>query len=159
VTIEFRRLETLDLCLVRFSGAVRFAELRDQLHYRAERRQLLTADTLHVISPDAAFVDLNPARLEAFRETHRSVLKPSNLPALRRSAWLCFSDACLEFLHLWLGGSAPDDGLYSAPALVNSMAEAAEWLMAPVEELTAFEAGLTGRLIATFPALQQARHA
>ncbi|MGE3249455.1 MAG: hypothetical protein AB7J28_14540 [Hyphomonadaceae bacterium] len=149
MTIVFRRSETLDLCALEFSGAVSIADLIAHLEFRATHADLQAADTFHFVHPDMLFT-FPPERIDDVRSHMRSMLAKAPLPVIRRTTWICKSDRALPHLKRWLLDRAPgEDGLYVTPRLVETIEEAAEWLIVPVGELRAFAAGERSRHVGT----------
>jgi hypothetical protein len=141
---ERRHLSTITL-----SGSVAMRDLEAHNDHRLAQRLVRTADCLWCVEPGAEFADMTIEKLDAYGERLRALYRSAPLPLARRLAWLCRSERALPFVQHFLRNRAPDDGLYALPRLVDSIAQAAQWLMVPEDDLV--ETLTRGAVVAAFP--------
>ncbi|NWG53106.1 MAG: hypothetical protein HXY28_05250 [Hydrogenophilaceae bacterium] len=145
------------LCLVEFSGVVFLKDVEEHLKFRFAHRDLLAADTFCQVREDCHVVDVTAKAIDALRASLRAPLKAAALPMIRRTAWLVFSPAVRAVLIQAMRERTTTDGLYAAPRLVSTPAEAAQWLGA--DEATLMRLAAEAPIVATFPARAGARAA
>jgi hypothetical protein len=141
VTVIFRRNDTLELNVVEYRGSVTLAELKALAEAQARNPGPLKSDTLSWVLPGADFNSIDLAALDELFAFYRSLYSPMHFQIFRRSAWLCQSLAALPHVQHWADGRNTRQDLSSDVRLVNTMAEAGEWLILSEAETAMMESG------------------
>lgn len=149
MTVILRHSERLELNLVEYRDTISWAQLKALAAFSAEHQDHIVRDGLAVIMPGARFLDVDAPALDALFAHYRSLYSNVEFQILRRSAWICLSEAAAPQVRHWLSGDARE-GMSSAVRQFNTYAEAAEWLVLNDEELALVQCGESFVEIARF---------
>jgi hypothetical protein len=128
VPVVLRHHEALELNLVEYCGAISLAELKALAEFQAVNTQHLRRDCLAHVRPGAHFACVDFTALDDLFAHYRALFAPLDLQIVRRSAWLCESEAACRHVRHWLAGD-PRTGMASAARQFDTFAEACEWLL------------------------------
>jgi hypothetical protein len=135
-----RHNQALDLNLVEYLGPVSLAELTALAEFQAGNVIHLRRDCMNRVHAGAHFAEVDFTALDALFAHYRTLFAPLSLQIVRRSAWLCESDAARLHVRHWLGGD-PRAGMASAVRQFETFAEAGEWLLLTRAETASVERG------------------
>lgn len=133
--IVLRHNEALEFNRVDYSGSITLAELSALAEFNAATPSWLTYDTMSIVVPGADFLSINFAELDTLFAQYRTIYAPINMLIMRRSAWLCQSDAARKHVRYWLGDRDTRESLHSDVRLFDSFETAGEWLLLRPTEL------------------------
>ncbi len=139
--VVMRHNDELELNRVEYHGSVTLPELVALAEFNAANPTWLTYDCLSWILPGAHFRSIEKATLDSIFAKYRTAFEPLHFLILRRSAWLCQSEAALEHLGHWLGGRDTRGGMSSDVRKFDTISEAGEWLILRPEETRQLETG------------------
>lgn len=126
--VVLRHHDKLEVNRVEYLGAVTLAELKALAEFQAANPTWLTYDCLSLVAPGAEF-RVGPADLDELFAHYRVLFAPLEFLIMRRSAWLCQSDAAREHVSYWLGGRDTKSGMSSDVRQFDTFEEAGEWLV------------------------------
>lgn len=138
MTIVLRHNEALELNLIEYRDVVSLAELRGLAQFAAANTEHMVRDGLAIVMPNARFSDVDKPALDALFAHYRQLYAPIQFQLLRRSAWVCQSEAAAPQVHHWLSGDARE-GMQSAVRQFDTLAEAGEWLVLSADEVARAE--------------------
>jgi hypothetical protein len=138
VTIVLRHNEALELNLVEYRDVVSLAELKALAQFAAANPEHMVRDGLAIVMPNARFSDVDAPALDALFAHYRQLYAPIQFQLLRRSAWICQSDAAAPQVRHWLSGDIRE-GMSSAVRQFDTIAEAGEWLVLSAAEIARAE--------------------
>jgi hypothetical protein len=138
VTVVLRHNAALELNLVEYGGVITLAELTALARFVAANPEHMVRDGLAIVMPGARFADVDKAALDALFARYRKLYAPIEFQILRRSAWVCLSDAAAPQVRHWLSGDIRE-GMSSAVRQFDTLAAAGEWLVLSREEMALAE--------------------
>lgn len=141
MTIVIRHNEKLELNRAEYSGSITLAELTALAEFQAANPTWLTFDALAIVAPGADFQTVDKAALDALYAKYAELFSPMHFLILRRSAWICLSDAAEEHVRYWLGDRATRETISSDVRRFATFAEAADWLVLNQDATQALETG------------------
>ena len=122
--------EGLDLNVVEYRGPVTLAELEALAAFQARNPRHMRRDCLNHVRPGAYFAAVDLRALDALFAHYRTLFAPMTFEIMRRSAWLCESEAACKHVRHWLSGDTRR-GMSSAVRQFDTLAEACDWLLLP----------------------------
>jgi hypothetical protein len=134
VTVVLRHNAALELNLVEYGGVITLAELTALAQFVAANPEHMIRDGLAVVMPGARFSDVDKPALDALFAHYRKLYAPIEFQILRRSAWVCLSQAAAPQVRHWLSGDIRE-GMSSAVRQFDTLAEAGEWLVLSADEI------------------------
>lgn len=140
MTIVLRHSEKLELNLVEYRDTVTLAQLKALAAFATAQPEHIRYDGLSVIMPGARFDDVDTAALDRLFDYYRMLYAQLDFQMLRRSAWLCLSEAAAPQVTHWLSGDARE-GMSSAVRQFETYADAGEWLVLNAEEVALAQRG------------------
>ncbi len=138
MTVVLRHNEALELNLIEYRDVVSLAELRALAQFAAANPEHMVRDGLAIVMPNARFSDVDARALDALFAHYRKLYAPIEFQILRRSAWVCLSEAAAPQVRHWLSGDVRE-GMQSAVRQFDTLAEAGEWLVLNAEEIALAE--------------------
>lgn len=159
MTVVLRHNPALQLNLVEYQGSVTLVELAELARFMSNNSSRLTCDTLNWVRPNGDFHSVSLDTLDELLAQYRTYFEPLKLQILRRSAWLCQSEAAAEHVRHWVSGPDMRSSLSSNVALFETFADAGDWLLLSEAELTAVERGDEFTEVARFEAPVQVMRA
>jgi hypothetical protein len=138
VTVVLRHSERLELNLVEYRDTISLAQLQALAVFAATHRHHMVRDGLAVVMPNARFADVEVPALDALFAHYRALYANVEFQILRRSAWICLSEAAAPQVRHWLSGDARE-GMSSAVRQFDTYAEAGEWLVLNEDEIGLIE--------------------
>lgn len=157
VTVLVRHSKTLNLNFVECSGVVTTEQLGALAACAAENPLLLEADSLNIVRPGADLSGVDMAALGALYARYQKLFAPVQVQVYRRTAWVCESPSAMSHVAFWDRGDESRKAFSSNTRRLDTIAEAADWLLLNSAELRQIETGQGFSLIALFddaPALQ-----
>jgi hypothetical protein len=140
VTVVLRHNAAIDLNLVEYRDAVSFAELKGIAAFVSADPAHMKRDTLTIVCPAAHFSSVEMTELDALFEHYRALYAPLHFDLLRRSAWVCQSEAAAPHVAHWLGGDIRS-GMRSTVREFDTIEQAGEWLVLNETEIAATVSG------------------
>jgi hypothetical protein len=140
VTIVLRHNADIDLNMVEYRDAISFDELKAIAAFVSAHPDHMQRDSLNIVVPDANLDTVQMAELDALFAHYRDLYAPLHFEMLRRSAWICQSEAAAGHVRHWLGGDTRNS-MRSAVRQFESLAEAGEWLVLNDAEIEAAGSG------------------
>lgn len=133
--------ETLELNLAEYSGAISLDELKALAQFMAKNPDDLRRDTLTILLPSAHLRDVDLNALDALFSRYRTMYAPLDFQIVRRSAWICQSEAALGHARRWVddGRETAREEMSSLVRLFDDYATAGEWLLLSTDEIAAVE--------------------
>jgi hypothetical protein len=141
VSVVLRHNCKLELNRIEYSGAVSLAEINALAEFQSAHPTMLTHDCLSIVSPGADFPNLDFAHLDGLFDRYRTMFAPLKFSIVRRSAWMCQSDAAREHVLHWLRGRNTREGMSSDVRLFETFADAGEWLILSEPEIASLSSG------------------
>lgn len=141
MTVVLRRNETLELNMVEYRGSVTLAELAALAGWHEDKCDQLRSDTLNIVLPGTDFHAVDLAALDALFAHYRDLYGGLVFQILRRSAWICQSDAAQSHVSHWLTGRNTRDGMSSDVRQFTTFAEAGDWLVLSEAATATLESG------------------
>lgn len=138
MTVVLRHNANLELNLVEYRDVVTLAELKALADFVAAHPQHMARDALAVVMPGARFSDVDATALDQLFAHYRKLYAPIQFQLLRRSAWICQSEAAAPQVRHWLSGDTRE-GMSSAVRQFDTIAEAGEWLVLSAAEIALAE--------------------
>ena len=157
--IVLRHNEQIEMNLAEYTGQVSLAELEATAAFLAANAPFLKRDTLSVALADSSFSAVPLDSLDRLFGRYKTLYAPLDFQMLRRSAWLCFSDAARPHIDYWIGGRDVREAMSTTLRLLNSYAEAGEWLLLNEAETLALQTGAGFAEIARFDQTTEIRSA
>jgi hypothetical protein len=151
VTIVLRHNERLELNLVEYRDTISLAQLQELAAYAVGKPEHMRRDSLNLVRRRARFADVDEAALDELFAHYRQLYAPLNFQMLRRSAWICFSEAAAPQVRHWLTHDSRQ-AMSSAVRRFDTYADAGEWLVLNTEEIAIVERGEGFAEIARFGA-------
>lgn len=139
MTIVLRHNDKLELIRADYSGSVTLAELTALAEFQAANPTWLTFDALAIVAPGADFLSVDKPALDALYAKYAELFSPMHFLILRRSAWICLSEAAEEHVRYWLGDRATRETISSDVRRFETFAEAADWLVLNQDATQALE--------------------
>jgi hypothetical protein len=124
LTITINSNEDLALHVVRFEGAVSFAELLQLGHLHKERPDFASADAVHIVDENADLSALTPEHLDILRKHYSELHRAIEFHVVRRAAWICRSPAAWTLAEYWVADRHSRDGQGTELCLVADLAAA-----------------------------------
>jgi hypothetical protein len=150
VTVVVRHSKTLNLNFVECSGVVTTGQLGALAACAAENPMLLQADGLNVVRPGADLSGVDMAALGALYARYQKLFAPVKVQVYRRTAWVCESPAAMAHVAFWDRGDESRKAFSSNTRRLDTIAEAADWLLLSAAERAQIETGEGFLLIARF---------
>lgn len=148
--IMLRHNDVLELNLAEYRGEISLTELDAVAGYLAANPSFLKSDTLSVAHDGATFAAVPMEALDRLFGRYKTLFAPLDFQMLRRSAWLCFSEAAQEHVDYWIGERDTREAFSSTLRQLGSYAEAGEWLVLSPAETAMLESGEGFALLASF---------
>jgi len=160
VPVVLRHNEQIEMNLAEYHGQVSLLELEAVAAFLAENPSFLKRDTLSVVHPGGTFASVPMEALDRLFGRYKKMFAPLDFQMLRRSAWLCFSEAAQTHVDYWIGGRDSKEAFSSTLRQLSSYAEAGDWLVLNASETAMLETGEGFALLASYdyaPASSPAR--
>jgi hypothetical protein len=141
VPLVLRHNDPLELNLAEYCGSVTVLELEAAAAFFAARVSLLKHDTLHLVHASADFDGVEFGALDRLFERYARIFAPIDFQIVRRSAWVCQSEAAQPHIAYWVDGRDTRAALSSTLRRFGSLAEAGEWLLLSGAEIATLERG------------------
>ncbi|MGE0596638.1 MAG: hypothetical protein AB7P07_09730 [Hyphomonadaceae bacterium] len=139
--VVLRHNEKLEVNRVEYHGAVTLQELKDLAAFQAANPAWLTFDCLSFVASGADFHAVSLAQLDTLFAEYRALFEPLHFLIMRRSAWLCQSDAARAHVRYWIGDRDAKSEMSSDVRQFETYAEAGEWLVLSASGSAALESG------------------
>lgn len=150
MTVVVRHSKSLNLNFVECTGIVTTEQLGALAQCAAKNPMLLESDSLNVVRPCADLSGVDMAALGALYARFQTMFAPVKVQVYRRTAWVCESPTAMAHVAFWDRGDESRKSFSSNTRHLNSMAEAAEWLLLNAAERGDIESGDGFSLIARF---------
>jgi hypothetical protein len=141
VPVVLRRNEDLDLNLAEYAGSVTFTELQAVAAFLTENPAFLKSDTLSLVLPDAHFSGIDLAALDQLFGRYTTLYAPMSFQIVRRSAWICQSQAAQAHVDYWVGGRDALEAMSSTIRQFATFEQAGDWLVLSPAETAILERG------------------
>jgi hypothetical protein len=141
VTVIVRYSETLNLSFVECSGVVTTEQLGALAACAAQNSDLLTSDSLNIVRPGADLSGVDVRALGALYAQYQKLFAPLQFQLYRRTAWICQSPAGEWHVDFWVRGHETRKTFSSNTRRLETLAEAADWLLLSGAELAMLESG------------------
>lgn len=139
MTVTIRYSETFKLSLTECTGVVSTEQLGDLAECAAQNTELLTSDSLNIIRPGADLSGVDVHALGALYAKFMKLFAPLQFPVYRRTAWVCQSPTADWHVDFWVRGHETLKTFSSNTRRMETLAEAADWLLLSGAELAQLE--------------------
>lgn len=141
MAVILRYSETLNLTFVECTGVVTTAQLASLARCAAENMAFLKADSLNLVHADADLSSVDLQALAAHFAQYQKLYAPLQFQIYRRTAWVCHSPSAEAQVDFWVLGNASRKAFSTNTRRLNTLAEAADWLLLNQAELAMIETG------------------
>lgn len=141
MTIVLRHHEKLELNRIQYGGSITLAELTALAEFQAANPTWLTFDSLAIVTPGADFLSVDKPDLDKLYARYAELFTPMHFLILRRSAWICLSEAAEDHVRYWIGDRASRETVSSDVRRFYSFDEAGDWLVLNKDATATLESG------------------
>jgi hypothetical protein len=141
VTVLVRHSPTLNLNFVECSGVVSTEQLGALAACASQHETLLKSDSLNIVRAGADFSGVDMAALGALYAHYQKLYKPLQFQVYRRTAWICQCPSALPRVDFWVRGDEARKAFATNTRRLETLAEAAEWLLLSPDESAMLESG------------------
>ncbi len=152
--VILRHNKQLELSRVDYARTVSMAELGDMAKFFNANPRWVSHDTCNLVLPGAEFSGFDRAALDQLFARYANIYAPLTFQILRRSAWLCQSEAARDYVQYWVGDRDVRTQMSSDVRLFDTFAAASEWLLLSASEAEQLQRGEGFDEIARFHAPQ-----
>lgn len=129
MTVVVHYSSTFKLSLTECTGIVTTEQLGALVECAAQNPELLTSDSLNIIRPGSDLSGVDVHVLGAIYAKFQTLFAPLQFPVYRRTAWICQSPAADWHVDFWVRGPENLKTFSSNTHRLNTLAEAADWLV------------------------------